>query len=625
MKTSLYLALICASSVWVTSVALAGPSSSDDRRDGVPVALLPTPWTQEAKSAITPLPEYPRPQMTRTNWSNLNGEWDYLGGASSLNPLTESVTPPLFPAKPEHIKVPFPPESYLSGIMRKQELNMWYRRTFSVPKDWKGERVLLHFGAVDCQSVIFVNGRLAGKHEGAWDSFQFDITNLLKNGENELIVGARDDNDGYHSCGKDCVSQGDYTFTSGIWQTVWLEPVPKNSIQSLLITPNLSRSLVKVGAAVSGQDSQVRISISADGKIVSQIVLVSTNPVEVPVPNPHPWSPSDPFLYDLKVQLLSRGGKVVDEVNSYFGMRSVGLGLVDGKVRPLLNGKFVFQTGPLDQGYWPDGIHTAPTDAALKFDLEAIKRLGFNMVRKHAKVEPQRFYYWADKLGLMVWQDMPTMWYPDDEPQRDRPQFEREWQTIMEQLHNSPSIVAWVPFNENWGAYDVARIADVTKKRDPSRLVSANSGYNNAPGYRPAPRDPGNGDFDDLHIYVGPGNPPQPTLHRAAALGEYGGVGLEVPDHMWPVEHGAYQMQPSVGALTQRYEELQRDLRRLVEDRGLGVAIYTQTTDVEHEINGFLTYDRKFEKMDFGRVRVANEAVLQAASKLNEKPPTPPR
>ncbi|BCM93825.1 beta-galactosidase [Abditibacteriota bacterium] len=625
MKLSLCSILMCASLVMAAPSVFAGPSLSDDRRDGTPVALLPTPWTQEAKSAKMPLPEYPRPQMTRRQWSNLNGDWDYMGGASSLNPLTQPATPPAFGAKPEQIKVPYPPESYLSGIMRKQELNMWYRRAFTVPKDWKGNRVLLHFGAVDCQSVVFVNGRLAGKHEGGWDSFQFDITNWLKSGNNELIVGARDDNDGYHSSGKDSVSQGDYTFTSGIWQTVWLEPVPQNYIQNLALTPDLSNSTVKISVGLSGQASRVRISMTANGKAVSHLVGTDADQVKVPVPDPHLWSPSDPFLYDLKVQLMDQRGKTVDEVNSYFGMRSVGRGMVNGMIRPLLNGKFVFQMGPLDQGYWPDGIHTAPTDAALKFDLDAIKRLGFNLVRKHGKVEPQRFYYWADKLGLMVWQDMPAMWYPDDEPERDRPEFEREWQTIMEQHHNSPAIVAWVPFNENWGAYDVARIAKWTKEQDPSRLVSGNSGYNNAPGYRPAPRDPGpiNGDFDDLHIYVGPGSPTPPYLHRATALGEYGGVGLEVPEHMWPVEHGAYQMQPSVEALTHRYEELQRSLRKIVEEEGLGVAIYTQTTDVEHEINGFLTYDRKFDKMDFSRVRAANEAVLQAASRLNENEPTP--
>jgi beta-galactosidase/beta-glucuronidase len=501
--------------------------------------------------------------------------------------------------------------------MRKQEINLWYRRNFTVPAGWKGERVLIHFGAVDCQSAVYVNGHLVGTHEGAWDAFEFDITDSLRRGVNELIVGARDDNDGSHSCGKDCDTQGDYTFSSGICQTVWLEPLPRSYIQNLVITPDLSRSIVRVRAEISGQADQVRIFVTASGKAVSEASGGVTNQFEIKVPNPRPWSPEDPFLYDLKVQLADRKGRVFDEVNSYFGIRSMSLGIVAGKLRPLLNGKFVFQMGPLDQGYWPDGIHTAPTDEALKFDLATIKRLGFNLVRKHAKLEPQRWYYWADKLGLLVWQDMPSMWYPDDQPERRRKQFEHEWQTIIEQHFNSPAIVAWVPFNENWGAYDVVRITAWTKTFDPTRLVDGNTGYNNAPGYRKPPGDPGNGDFDDLHIYVGPGHPPQPSATRAAALGEYGGVGLLAPGHMWPTKNNAYEMQPTMDALTTRFEGLQSKLRLLVEQKGLGAAVYTQITDVEHEVNGFLTYDRKFEKMDFNRVRAANQAVLRAADALN--------
>lgn len=582
------------------------------------MALLPTPWTEEAKSAAVPLSEYPRPQMTRPDWLNLNGEWDYMGGALRVSPTNSASKPPQFLSQPERIKVPFPPESYLSGIMRKQEINMWYRRSFTVPKAWKGKRILAHFDAVACQSTIFVNGHLAGTHEGSYEAFEFDITDLLRPGRNEIIVGAADNHDGSHACGKDCVTQGDYTFTSGIWQTVWLEPVPRSHIENLVITPDLSRSIIKVNAEISGQADQVQILVTSGGKPVSHISGNSTNHFEIPVPNAHFWSPDDPFLYDLRVELLDRNGRVVDEVTSYFGMRSVGLGMVAGKLRPLLNGKFVFQMGPLDQGYWPDGIHTAPTDAALKYDLETIKRLGFNLVRKHAKVEPQRWYYWADKLGLLVWQDMPSMWYPNNNPEHTRPQFEHEWQTIMQQHHNSPAIVAWVPFNENWGAYDVARITAWTKTLDPTRLVDGNTGYNNAQSFHP-PGDPGNGDFDDLHIYVGPGNPPQPSATRAASLGEYGGVGLLVPGHMWPVKNNAYEMQHSVEDLTKRFERLQSELQLLVEQKGLGAAIYTQITDVEHEVNGFLTYDRKVEKMDFERVRSANESVFRAAASFEDK------
>ncbi len=555
----------------------------------------------------------------RTDWLNLNGQWDYMGGASHVIPIKAPLKPPAFPATPEHIKVPYPPEAYLSGIQRKQETNMWYRRSFTIPDSWEGKRVLLHFGAVAYQSAIYVNGHLARTHKGSWEAFEADITDLLHPGRNELVVGARDSYSGRYSCGKSCLVHGDYTFTSGIWQTVWLEPVSRSYIQSLVITPDLNRSIVKVKAEVQGAAKQIRISVMAEGKAVSQVSGSNTTPLEIPISDPRPWSPSDPFLYDLKVELVDQKGIVTDEVKSYFGMRSISLGMVNGKLRPLLNGKFVFQMGLLDQGYWPDGIYTAPTDEAIKSDLETARKFGFNLLRKHAKVEPQRWYYWADKLGLLVWQDMPSMWYPDDQPVRTRKQFESEWQTIMQQHHNSPAIVTWVPFNENWGAYDVRRIAAWTKALDPSRLVDGNSGYNNAPTYRPAPGDPGNGDFADMHIYVGPGDPPQPSATRAAALGEYGGVGLLVPGHMWPGKQKAYEMQPSVEDLTKRFEQVQSNLLPLIENKGLSAAVYTQLTDVEAEVNGIMTYDRKFEKMDRQRVRAANEAVLGAATKVNTR------
>lgn len=494
---------------------------------------------------------------------------------------------------------------------------MWYRRSFTIPDTWKKKRVLLHFGAVACQSAIYVNGHLAKTHEGNWEAFDIDITDLLHQGRNELIVGARDSHNGRFSCGKSCLVHGDYTFTSGIWQTVWLEPVSRSYIQNLVITPDLNRSIVKVRAEVHDGANQIRISVTANGKAIGHVSGGSTTQFEIPIHNPRLWSPSDPFLYDLKVELVDQKSAVTDQVKSYFGMRSISLGMVDGKLRPLLNGKFVFQMGLLDQGYWPDGIYTAPTDEAIQFDLETAKKFGFNLLRKHAKVEPQRWYYWADKLGLLVWQDMPSMWYPDDQPAQTRKQFEHEWQTIIQQHYNSPAIVTWVPFNENWGAYDVSRIAAWTKELDRSRLVDANSGYNNAPNYRPAPGDPGNGDFGDMHIYVGPGNPLQPSATRAAALGEYGGIGLLVPGHMWPGKHNAYEMQPTVDALAKRFEQVQSNLVLLIEDKGLGAAVYTQLTDVEREVNGIMTYDRKFEKMDFRRVRAANEAVFGAANKVN--------
>jgi len=582
-----------------------------------PAPLLTTPWTAEAERSPVPLPDYPRPQMTRRDWLDLNGRWDYMGGPRVADPTRDRAAPPAFPARPGQIRVPFPPESYLSGVMQRSPVNMWYRRRFTVPKAWAGRRVLLHFGAVSYASVVYVNGHRAGTHRGDWEAFDIDLTRWLRPGSNELVVGARDTHDGRHSSGKGAVDHGDYTFSSGIWQTVWLEPVPDTYIRRLAIAPDLDRASVRVQPFVQGTAGTVQVAVTAaDGRTVGEASGPGTRPLRIRVAHPHPWSPDDPYLYGLAVRLLDARGRVLDQVHSYFGMRSICLGMVGGQLRPLLNGRFVLQLGPLDQGYWPDGIYTAPSDAAIKHDLETVKRLGFDMVRKHAKVEPQRWYYWADRLGLLVWQDMPSMWLPDDHAQAVRGEFEREWRSIIEQHANSPAIVAWVPFNENWGAYDVARITAWTQRLDPSRLVDGNTGYNNAPGYRKAPGDPGNGDFDDRHIYVGPGDPPRPSATRAAALGEYGGVGELVPGHMWPGKHGSYAMEPDAQALTARYEKLQAALLPLVMQKGLSAAVYTQLTDVEHEVNGLLTYDRRVEKMDAARVRAANRALLEAAEKI---------
>ena len=610
MKT---IILSFAGAILLAARTYAGVSLADDRQDGRPVALLPTAWTEEAKSAVVPLREYPRPQMTRQDWLNLNGTWEYMGGGKCPDAENAPAAAPLFSETAEKIQVPFPPESYLSGIMRKQGINLWYRRSFTVPQGWSGKRILLHFGAVDSIATVYVNGRRVGAHTGGFTAFSFDITDQLQGGTNMLVVGAWDNNDGKRAAGKNCVTGGDYTFTSGIWQTVWLEPVPEIHISRLVVAPDLKRLAVRIRVETASDSGSVSAVVGNKNVLLPAVEGRPNTEFEVSVPNAHPWSPEDPFLYDLKIQLKDRCGKVLDKVGSYFGMRSVGLDAVADQMRPLLNGKFSLQLGPLDQGYWPDGIYTAPTDAALKFDLEVIKRLGFNMVRKHVKVEPQRWYYWADKLGLMVLQDMPCRLYPEENPTQmraARAQFESEWKEIIDQHINSPAIVVWVPFNENWGAYDVLRIAAWTKQYDPTRLVDANTGGDEKAG------DPGPGDFLDHHVYIGPGGPFKPDPARALAVGEYGGVGLLMPGHMWPVKSDAYGMQPSREALTQQYEGLQKSLLSLVETNGLGMAVYTQITDVEHEVNGFLTYDRKVEKMDFGRVRAANQTVIQAAQRL---------
>jgi hypothetical protein len=577
-------------------------------------AKLPTQWTKAALEAKIPFPEYPRPQLKRNEWLCLNGQWDYQGGktiANALNP-TKAIA---FDGKTEKILVPYCPESVLSGIQKNQEINMWYQRNFEIPGTWKDQQIILHFDAVDHDATVFVNGRKAGTHSGGYDAFSLDITAFLKQGKNSLVVAAHDRNDGRVPSGKSSVDRGDYTFSSGIWQTVWMEPVSKNYIKSIRLLPDLEHKRLKVlvNAAAGGTVSAVALN---NKKVVSQSKSSAGTAFYLPIENPELWSPDSPFLYDLKLTLTDGSGRVSDEITSYFGMRDIKLGKVDGVNRPLLNGKFVMQLGLLDQGYWPDGILTAPTEEALKFDVEFTKKAGYNLIRKHMKTEPQRFYYWADKLGLLVWQDMPAIWYQNEDTLKTRKVFRQELKAIMDDHYNSPSIITWVPFNENWGAFDVKSITNWTKQYDPSRLVNGNSGFNNNPSYQKPYGDPGNGDYVDTHIYVGPNGASVPDEKRAASLGEFGGVGLFVRGHMWPVENNAYDYEPTKAALTDRYVFLLDQVEQLMKYKGLSVAIYTQTTDVEHEVNGVLTYDRAVEKMDLNRIKAVNEAVIKESYKM---------
>jgi beta-galactosidase/beta-glucuronidase len=474
--------------------------------------------------------------------------------------------------------------------------------------------VIIHFDAVDHDATIFVNGQKAGTHAGGYDGFSINITKFLKPGSNTMVVAAHDPNDGRTPSGKNG-PRGDYTFTSGIWQTVWLEPVNKSYIKNIRILPDLASNRLKV--LVNADEGTTVTAAALDGKkVVSNAQGESGKAFYIPMQEPKLWSPDSPFLYDLKLTLKDKSGKVTDEILSYFGMRDIKLGKVDGVVRPLLNGKFEMQVGLLDQGYWPDGILTAPTDEALKYDVEFTKRTGFNLIRKHMKTEPQRFYYWADRLGILVWQDMPAIWYQHEDTARNRTVFRKELKAVMDDHYNSPSIIAWVPFNENWGAFDVREITDWVKQYDPSRLVNGNSGFNNNPGYQKAYGDPGNGDFVDTHIYVGPNDASVPDVKRAASLGEFGGVGLFVRGHMWPVENNAYDYQPTKAALTDKYTLLMDQVEQLMKYKGLSVSVYTQTTDVEHEVNGLLTYDRAFEKMDVDKVKEVNQAVINAGKKI---------
>lgn len=577
-------------------------------------AQLPTPWTEIAKQTEVPLAEYPRPQLERKEWQCLNGTWDYIGGKDAPDALNPSTSISFDHAK-ENILVPYCPESYLSGVQRKQEINMWYSKKFDLPKQWRNKDIILHFGAVDHNATVFINDKKVGVHAGGYHSFWFNITPFLKTGQNTLVVAAHDSNDGKYPSGKNG-PRGDYTFSSGIWQTVWIEPVNKNHIQSIKLLPQLVEKQLKVQVN-SISKAKVTAIVSAEGKQLAKIVSQSGTDFTIPIENPKLWSPDSPFLYDLQLSIHDGNGEVIDEVKSYFGMRDVRLGNVNGIMRPLLNGQFVMQLGLLDQGYWPDGILTAPTEEALKHDIEFTKNAGYNLIRKHMKTEPQRFYYWADKMGLLVWQDMPCLWYPDEDTTVYRKAFRDEYKAIIDEHYNSPCIVAWVPFNENWGAFDVKNITNWTKQYDPSRLVNGNSGFNNNPSYQKAYGDPGNGDFVDTHIYVGPNGASLPDQNRAASLGEFGGVGLFVRDHMWPVENNAYAYEPTIEALTDRYIFLMDNVEQLVRYKGLSVAIYTQTTDVEHEVNGLLTYDRKMQKMVLNKIRAVNQAVIKAGSSLN--------
>jgi Beta-galactosidase/beta-glucuronidase len=559
---------------------------------------ISTRWAKQV-NRNRPHPEYPRPQLTRKDWSNLNGVWEFAAAK-------EGEQPPFGRTLPERITVPFPVESTLSGINRHED-RMWYRRTFTVPASWQKGRVLLHFDAVDYEATVYVNGEQVGTHKGGYDRFSIDVTDALrKGGKQELVVHVSDPSDrDRQALGKQHPNPGSiwYTTASGIWQTVWLEPVPEAHITGLRTTPDVPGKALKATVTAEGDAAEVTLTARARGRVVGTVTGAPGTELTLPVGDPILWTPENPFLYDLEVTLKDARGRALDKVGSYFGMRSITIGQVNGQNRMLLNGEPVFHFGPLDQGFWPDGIYTPPTDEALRYDLEQTKKFGFNTVRKHVKVESDRWFYHADRLGLLVWQDMPSKFAAGTA--EEKAQFEAELKRIMDQHHNSPAVVMWVPFNEGWGQYDQARIADQVKAWDPSRLVNNMSGINCCGAV-----DGGNGDVADYHIYVGPGDPPAPTGSRATVLGEYGGLGLLVVGHSWSGGGWGYQGEPDANALTEHYLRLNEDLKRLRSCKGLSAAIYTQITDVEIEVNGLMTYDRAITKPDIGKVSESNRAVI---------------
>ena len=606
----------------ILTLAFSIPALGDWKPAPVPIS---TRWAKDV-SPDKVHPEYPRPQFIRDAWRNLNGLWEF----AVAKPNEE---PPIGRSLDRKILVPFPVESSLSGIGEKAT-EVWYRRTFQVD-DWirAGKRVHLHFGAVDWESRVWVNGKFAGDHRGGYDGFSFDITDMLKpSGEQEIVVGVWDPSDqGYQPCGKQAVKPEGiwYTSTTGIWQTVWLEPVAPVHIKSILLTPDIDNNRLLVEATISGltTDGLVEFVASdpAEGGQVVGGVRLTVDPTtqkavgHLPLVNAKLWSPDSPALYDLDVT-LDAGTPAVDQARSYFGMRKISLGKdAKGITRLFLNNQELFQIGPLDQGFWPDGLYTAPTDEALRYDLEITKQLGFNMTRKHVKVEPDRWYYWADKLGLLVWQDMPSgdqriaPGFPDmKRSAQSARQFETELQALIDGLRNHPSIVHWVVFNEGWGQYETKRMTEWTKNYDPSRLVIGASGWN----------DRKTGDMHDIHHYPPPSSP-KPEKKRAAVNGEYGGLGLPVELHTWQGKNNwGYQQLKSTDELMDKYAEFIDQVRVLRGTPGMSAAVYTQITDVEIEVNGLLTYDREMIKGDLYRYRDLNTSVHRPPPVITELLPT---
>ncbi|PWU12724.1 MAG: beta-galactosidase [Verrucomicrobia bacterium] len=561
---------------------------------------LQTPWTKDV-SPSKAHPEYPRPQMVRSEWLNLNGLWDLAITAKDSKPETFSI----------QILVPFPVESALSGVMKPVTENdrLWYRRAFELPKGWLGRQILLHFGAVNFDSKVWVNGHEIGGHRGGYDAFTFNISQAVQpNGPNELVVSAVNPMDaGTQPRGKQVRHPHSiwYTSSSGIWQTVWLEPVAAAYIKNIEITPDIDAGSVTVHPDTTLPLGDFRIEVSVrDGPAeIYNAWVTAPGRLTLPVKNTKLWSPEHPHLYGLVIK-LKLGTRTVDQVDSYFGMRKISLGKdVKGFTRLMLNNQPYFEFGPLDQGFWPDGLYAAPTDAALRYDIEMTKKIGFNLARKHVKVEPERWYYWCDKLGLLVWQDMPSgdKFIGPKDPDIERSaesasEFETELKALIEGRHNHPCIVMWVPYNEGWGQWDTPRIVDMIKKLDPTRLVDNTSGWT----------DRHVGDVMDMHKYPGPGAP-EPETARAIVLGEFGGLGLPVHGHTWQAEKNwGYRSYTNSAALTSAYLDLIDKLFPLVASKGLSAAIYTQTSDVEIEVNGLMTYDRQIVKMDLKKIAAAN-------------------
>ena len=592
---------------------------------------IKTKWAEEV-SPTNARPEYPRPQMLRPDWKSLNGLWDYAVTAKS------EACPKTFDGK---ILVPFAIESSLSGVGKALTPDdaLWYSTSFSVPSAWKGKRLILNFDAVDWKAEVFVNDIKVGSHTGGYTRFSLDVTPYVKSGANSLVVRVEDasDND-FQPRGKQVKKPNGiwYTSVSGIWQSVWIEPVAPSHITDYNVVSCVADKAINVTVDAAGvqEGDVVKVYLldggigystetanaakpAADGmySVLASGMTVPGGTVTLNVRNPKLWSPESPYIYGLDIQIL-RAGKVIDRVAAYAPMREVSAYRKNGNTLLMgLNGDAIFQLGPLDQGWWPDGLYTAPTDEALKFDIQKTKDFGFNMIRKHVKVEPDRWYYYCDQLGMIVWQDMPSFavskkwgmyYYGEGEDWPASPEakanYYKEWGEILNQFKKFQCIAVWVPFNEAWSQFDTKDVVAFTKKTDPTRLVNQSSGGN---------WEEGVGDILDNHHY------PYPAFRMwdkamINVLGEYGGIGFPVEGHLWQADKNwGYVQYKSGDEVLAEYADFAEQLKQLIK-QGCSAAVYTQTTDVEIEVNGLMTYDRKVIKMDENKLRAVNEGIIKS-------------